>query len=79
VIAVSKVVRGFGAVIMVGLAMLVVAGCSENPATKKQKALERGERYLSEGKANEAVIELRNALQVDPDFVQRSTLSAGPT
>jgi tetratricopeptide (TPR) repeat protein len=69
VIAASKAVRGFGAVIMVGLALLVVAGCSESPSTKKQKALERGERYLSEGKANEAVIELRNALQVDPDFV----------
>lgn len=68
-IAASKAVRGVGAVIMVGLALLVVAGCSESPSAKKQKALERGERYLSEGKANEAVIELRNALQVDPDFV----------
>ena len=65
----SQAVRGFGAVLMVGLALLVAAGCSESPATKKQKALERGERYLAEGKANEAVIELRNALQVDPDFV----------
>ena len=68
-IAASKTVRGFGAVILVGLALLVVAGCSESPATKKQKALERGERYLSDGKYNEAVIELKNALQVDPDFV----------
>jgi len=36
---------------------------------KKQKGLERGEKYLSQGKLNEAIIELRNALQVDPEFV----------
>jgi Tfp pilus assembly protein PilF len=35
---------------------------------RKQKSLERGAEYLKAGKFNEAIIELRNALLVDPDF-----------
>jgi cytochrome c-type biogenesis protein CcmH/NrfG len=60
--------RGFQVLALIGLALLLGVGCSESPSVKKQKALERGERYLAEGKPNEAVIELMNALQVDPNF-----------
>ena len=52
-----------------GLALLAVAGCAQSPEAKKQKAVTRGEQYMKEGKVNEAVIEFRNALQIDPDFV----------
>ena len=46
-----------------------LAGCGQNPTASKQKALARGEQYLKDGKVNEAIIELRNAVQVDKDFV----------
>src|SRR5512132_3940488 len=56
------------------LAVLVIAlasatGCSQSPEVKKQKAVERAEAYLKDGKANEAIIEVRNALQIDKDYV----------
>jgi tetratricopeptide (TPR) repeat protein len=49
--------------------LLAGAACTQSPEVRKQRALQRGEQYLREGKANEAIVELRNALQVDPDFV----------
>jgi cellulose synthase operon protein C len=54
-----------------GLALVVGAGtaCTQSPEVRKQRAVERAEAYLKEGKANEAIIELRNALQVDQDYV----------
>jgi tetratricopeptide (TPR) repeat protein len=51
---------------------LVVAGavaCTQSPEVKKQKAVERADSYLKDGRANEAIIELRNALQIDKDYV----------
>jgi tetratricopeptide (TPR) repeat protein len=50
----------------------VVAGagaCTQSPEARKQKAVDRAESYLKDGKANEAIIELRNALQIDKDYV----------
>ena len=47
-----------------GLA-LVGAGCARDPERLRQYYFERGTRFLSEGKLNEAVIELRNALRFD--------------
>ncbi len=54
---------------MVGLAVLGSLGCSQSPEAKKQKAVALGEKYLKDGKANEAIIEFRNALQIDQNFV----------
>ena len=54
---------------MLGLLVLILAACAQSPEAQKQKALERGEAYLRKGQYNEAIIEFRNALQVDPDFV----------
>jgi tetratricopeptide (TPR) repeat protein len=58
------------------LALLVVTvtlvggvACSQSPEAKKQKAVERATAYIKDGKANEAIIELRNALQIDKDYV----------
>ena len=48
---------------------LVFLGCTQDPVVRKQQHVERGSRFLEEGKYNEAVIELKNALQLDPTFV----------
>src|SRR5262245_6499301 len=56
---------------IVALALVVVAtgACTQSPEARKQKAVDRAESYLKDGKANEAIIELRNALQIDKDYV----------
>ena len=59
----------YTATLIVLAVVLALSACSQSPAVKKQKALERAEQYLKDGKPNEAIIELRNALQVDKDFV----------
>ena len=51
------------------LAGLVLAGCTQDPNVKKQQYLERGTKYHAEGKYNEAIIQLKNAIQIDPKFV----------
>ena len=54
---------------ILGLLALMLAACAQSPEAQKQKALARGEVYLRKGQYNEAIIEFRKALQVDPDFV----------
>jgi len=56
------------AVLLALVTLLGSAACSQSPEVKKEKALERGERYLKENKINEAIIEIRIALQIDPEF-----------
>lgn len=56
-------------VLVLALALASAVACTQSPEAKKQKSVERAEAYLKEGKANEAIIELRNALQIDKDFV----------
>ncbi len=48
-------------------AALVIA-CSGDPAVRKQRYLESGNRYAQSQNWREAVIEYRNALQIDPRF-----------
>ena len=48
------------------LAALGAAACAQDPSIKQQRALERGHAYLAQEKYNEAIIELKNALQIDP-------------
>lgn len=52
------------------VAMTALAGCSGNQQTQKLRYFENGEHYASEGKFREAVIEYRNAVQIDPMFGQ---------
>src|SRR6202158_3720732 len=66
---VRKDSRALGILLVVGLALLAGVACGQTPEAKKQGALTRGEKYLKEGKANEAIIEFRNALQIDQNFV----------
>ena len=65
----SRMSRWTKAVLALGVALALVSGCGDAPAVKKQKAVARGEQYLKENKPNEAVIELKNALEIDPNFV----------
>ena len=52
--------------------LLAVAygGCSTNPEKGKVKYLESGQRYMQKGKYQEATIQFRNALKLDPRFVE---------
>ena len=46
----------------------LLAGCHGDPNVRKQKYLESGKRYSSEGKYREAAIQFSNALKVDKSF-----------
>src|SRR5579862_2631938 len=50
------------------LAVALLAGCSRDPNVRKQKYLNSGEKYFNKGKFQEAIIEYRNALDIDPRF-----------
>jgi tetratricopeptide (TPR) repeat protein len=47
---------------------VLLASCSSDPNTRKLKYLHSGEKYNEAGKYQEAVIEFRNAEEVDPRF-----------
>src|SRR6266480_2601586 len=53
---------------IVGLAALVLVACTQDPNTRKLKYVERGTRYYADHKYNEAILELKNALQIDPNY-----------
>lgn len=53
--------------LIASLAALLVS-CSRNPAVAKLKYLESGRRYAEKGKYPEAVIQFRNALQMDAGY-----------
>jgi len=61
--------RIWAVLLITGLALLAGVACAQSPEAKKQKAQERGEQYLKDGKLNEAIIEFRTALQADQNFV----------
>jgi len=61
----------------IGLGLLATVSCTQNPDSIKREALIRAERYQSEGKLDEAIIEWRQALAVDPALVEaRRALAA---
>ena len=47
-------------------ALLFLAACSSDPNQEKLKYLASGDRYFQTGQYQEAVIQYRNALQIDP-------------
>jgi Tfp pilus assembly protein PilF len=50
------------------LTSLLVVGCAQDPSVRKQKYLESGNEYFAEGKYPHAIIEYRNAVDIDPKF-----------
>ena len=52
----------------IGAIALFLTGCSRDPNVRKQKYFESGQRYYEKGKYREAVIQFRNAVDVDQTF-----------
>ena len=53
---------------MVAATLLLLAGsiaCSGNPEARKQRSFETANQYVQQNKLREAVIEYRNAIQID--------------
>ncbi len=53
-------------VILAIAALALLTSCSADPNKQKFKYLRSGEAYFEKGKYQEAVIEYRNALEIDP-------------
>jgi Tfp pilus assembly protein PilF len=64
----SAILRLSVAALVTSLALGFTTGCSRDPNKQKQKYLESGKRYESEGKLREAIIQFSNALKVDRNF-----------
>src|SRR5262245_19120271 len=60
--------RKISALITAACVAVVVGGCTKDPAVAKQRHLEKAQGYYAKGKYNEAIIEIKNALQIDPEF-----------
>src|SRR6266446_1296170 len=56
--------------LVIGLGLLATVSCSQSPDAVKREALNRAEQYQSQGKLDEAIIEWRQALAVDPALVE---------
>ena len=56
--------------VLVGCLAALITGCSRDPNVRKQKYFESGQRYYEEGKYREAIIQFRNATQVDGRFTE---------
>src|SRR5215210_6509697 len=49
-------------------AILIVAGCSKDPNVEKAEFVKSGDNYVAQKKYAEAVVEYRNAIQIDPRY-----------
>jgi tetratricopeptide (TPR) repeat protein len=56
--------------LVLGSLAVFLTGCSRDPNVRKQKYFESGQRYSAEGKYREAVIQYRNATEVDGTFAE---------
>ena len=60
--------QGFLSAALLVLAGTLIAGCQGDPSIRRQRYLESGDRYSSEGKYREASLQYLNALKFDEDF-----------
>ena len=51
-------------------ALLGALGCFQNPQQAKKRYFESGQGYFAQKKYHEAVIQFKNALQADPNYVE---------
>src|SRR5688572_24139745 len=65
----SRRAQTFAAVAVLASALAAI-GCSSDPSVRKQRYLESANRYVEQGKLREAVIDYRNALQLDARFAE---------
>ena len=65
----SGIKKVINLIVVVGLLSSFVA-CKGDPAVKKQKYLESGNRYLEKKQFKEAAIQYQNAIQIDPKFAE---------
>lgn len=52
------------------IAVLLLIGCSTSPEEKKTAHYQKGMEYVNAGEYRAAVIEFRNAVQIDPSFAE---------
>ena len=62
--------------LLVLVAGIVMPACNRNPEVRKHKYFDNAMALLTKGEPAKAVIELRNALQVDPNFVEAASALA---
>jgi tetratricopeptide (TPR) repeat protein len=60
--------RRVGSVLVASLLAVMVGACGTDPQAAKQTHFARGQEYFAAKKYNEAIIELRNAVQIDARF-----------
>ena len=48
----------------------IFSGCSHNPEKDKQQYLKSGQRYFERSQYQEAAIQYKNAIQIDPRFAE---------
>ncbi len=53
--------------------LLLLAGCIHNPQARKEKFYNHGLQLVQKGKSRQAAIEFRNALRIDPNFVEAAS------
>jgi len=59
-----------GIILATLLSISFTVGCGRSPQKQKQYFLESGKKFLAMGQPREATIQFRNALQIDPRFVE---------
>ncbi len=63
----KKTIAKFLLPIATTFALLTTNACS-NPEQEKQQAYQRALKYINENNTKAAIIELKNAIQIDPKF-----------
>ena len=56
--------------VLIGVLVVGLSSCSHDPEKGKQLYLESGKNYMKKGKYQEASIQFRNAVKLDPRFVE---------
>src|ERR1700721_3512986 len=61
--------RKLKAVVITISVALLLGGCARDPEIAKAKYLAEGQKYMKKGQYGDASVEFRNALRLDPRFV----------